>query len=436
MKNINLLKYEFVIIEGIKMDYTKKIEAFIKYFKEAETHRHKHKIGVEFEHFILDSNLKAISYYGRDGVETLLKEINDEKWSAVFEKEHLVGLENDEAVLTLEPGAQLEISIKPCETLKETKIIYLEFLDQLKSALNKRGQKAAVLGYQPQTSVEDIDLLPKKRYDYMYNYFADKGKYAYNMMKGTASVHINIDYIDEEDYIKKMRTAYFLSPIIYYLFDNTPYFEGEVILGPSIREKIWRNCDKQRSTVIDGLFDKQFGYRDYAEYLLNVPPIISKSQGKFEYSRDKLLREIMNSTDQQTIEHYLSMVFPDIRSKKYIEIRAADGLPYPYNFGYAALIKGLFYDEKNLNKLYNRSLEYDQQQFLAFRNKMINDEKNPVRDELIEEIILMADDVLDKNKKYLEYVKELFFQHQKAKYKTLNFSSASEKEALSWCILN
>lgn len=418
------------------MDYSKQIEAFIKYFKKAETHKKKHKIGVEFEHFITDSNLKAISYYGKNGVETLLEELNDSRWSAVFEKEHLVGLENDKAVLTLEPGAQFEISIKPCETLKETKNIYLEFLDQLKSTLNKRGQKAAVLGYQPQTSIEDIELLPKKRYDYMYDYFADKGKYAYNMMKGTASVHINIDYIDEEDYIKKMRTAYFISPIIYYLFDNTPYFEGREVRGASMREKIWRNCDNQRSTIIDGLFDKKFGYKDYAEYLLNTPPIISKSDGEFEYCRDELLRDVMNSADQQNIEHYLSMVFPDIRSKKYIEIRAADGLPYPYNFGYAALIKGLFYDKNNLNRLYNRSLEYDQQQFRAFRNKMINDEKNPARDKLIEELILMADAVLAENKKYLEYVKEIFFQHQKAKYKTLNSSAESKKEALSWCVLN
>ncbi|MEC9489517.1 MAG: glutamate-cysteine ligase family protein [Halanaerobiales bacterium] len=418
------------------MKYKKQIETFIDYFREAETRSSRHKIGVEFEHFILDSNLNAISYYGKEGVETLLEELNDSKWSPVFEKEHLVGLENDDAVLTLEPGAQLEISIKPCETLMEIKDIYLEFLAQLKSVLNKRGQKAAVLGYQPQTSIEDIELLPKKRYDYMYDYFADQGKYAYNMMKGTASIHINIDYTDEEDYIKKMRTAYFISPLIYYLFDNTPYFEGREVRGTSIREKIWRNCDNERSAVIEGLFDKKFGYRDYAEYLLDTPPIISKSGGEFEYSRDKLLRELMDSTDQQTVEHYLSMVFPDVRSKKYIEIRAADGLPYPYNFGYAALLKGLFYDEKNLNSLYNRSLEYDQQQFLAFRNKIINNDENPARDELIEELILMADGVLAENKKYLEYVKEIFFQHQKAKYKTLNSSAESKNEALSWCVLN
>lgn len=84
-----------------------------------------------------------------------------------------------------------------------------------------------------------------------------------------------------------------------------------------------------------------------------------------------------------------------------------------------------------MNKLYNRSLAYDHQQFLAFRNKIINDEENIGRRELIEELILMADAVLNENKKYLEYVKEIFFQHQKAKYKILNSSAKNKTEALS-----
>ena len=425
------------------MDYKDQITAFVNYFKEAEVHKEKYKIGVEFEHFILHQDLSAVSYYEVQGVESLLWEIkNSDKWEPKinwkpkFEKDHLVGLENSELIITLEPGAQLEVSIKPADSLKIIQNIYKDFLENIKAILNKRKQLIAVLGYQPKTSVSDIKLLPKKRYDYMYDYFTDKGKYAYNMMKGTASVHMNIDYVDEEDYIKKLRSAYFLTPIIYYLFDNTPYFEGRKTDQASMREKIWSNCDKQRSTVIKGVFDKTFGYRDYAEYLLNTEPIIAKNNGQFIYSKSKKLKEVMEKAEKRHIEHYLSMVFPDVRSKKYIEIRAADGLPYPYNLGYLSLLKGLLYNQDNLDIIYNKSLKYNQEQFLKSRHDIINKLNNNKRENLIEELILMADNALTKNKKYLEYVKEIYFQHQKAKFKTLKSSADNRKDALSWCILN
>lgn len=425
------------------MDYEDQIEAFVNYFKEAEVHKEKNKIGVEFEHFILHQDLSAVSYYEDQGVENLLWEIkNSNEWEAKadwepkFENDHLIGLENNDLIITLEPGAQLEVSIKPADSIKIIRNKYKNFLENIKALLKKRKQLLAVLGYQPKTSVSDIELLPKKRYDYMYDYFADKGKYAYNMMKGTASVHINIDYADEEDYIKKLRSAYFLTPIIYYLFDNTPYFEGRKTDKASIREKIWANCDNQRTTVIEGIFDKTFGYRDYAEYLLNTEAIVAKNNGQFIYSKNKKMIEVMNSSQKKYIEHYLSMVFPDIRSKKYIEIRAADGLPYPYNFGYLALLKALLYNQDNLNQIYNKSLKYNQEAFLKFRNDIINKQNNSKREELIEELILMADNALTENKKYLEYVKEIYFQHQKAKYKTLKSSAENKKDALSWCILN
>ncbi len=425
------------------MDYEDQIRAFVNYFQEAEVNKEKYKIGIEFEHFILHQDLSAVSYYEDQGVESLLWEIkNSDKWEPKinwkpkFEKDHLIGLENSELIITLEPGAQLEVSIKPADSLKIIQNIYKGFLENIKAILNKRKQLIAVLGYQPKTSVSDIKLLPKKRYDYMYDYFADKGKYAYNMMKGTASVHMNIDYVDEEDYIKKLRSAYFLTPIIYYLFDNTPYFEGRKTDQASMREKIWSNCDKQRSTIINGIFDKTFGYRDYAEYLLNTEPIIAKNNGQFIYSKSKKLKEVMEKAEKKHIEHYLSMVFPDVRSKKYIEIRAADGLPYPYNFSYLSLLKGLLYNQDNLDIIYNKSLKYNQEQFLKFRHDIINKLNNSKRENLIEELILMADNALTKNKKYLEYVKEIYFQHQKAKYKTLKSSADNRKDALSWCILN
>lgn len=54
---------------------------------------------------------------------------------------------------------------------------------------------------------------------------------------------------------------------------------------------------------------------------------------------------------RKQVEHAVSMQFPDVRLKTYLEIRPADSMPIPYVIAYAALIKGLFYNEGNLQQL-------------------------------------------------------------------------------------
>ena len=48
------------------------------------------------------------------------------------------------------------------------------------------------------------------------------------------------------------------------------------------------------------------------------------------------------------IEHLMSMFWPDVRIKHFVEIRPADSLPTELALGYTALIKGLFYSERIL----------------------------------------------------------------------------------------
>ena len=42
------------------------------------------------------------------------------------------------------------------------------------------------------------------------------------------------------------------------------------------------------------------------------------------------------------------MFFPDVRLKKYIEIRPADSMPIKYVLAYATLIKGIFMSDFSL----------------------------------------------------------------------------------------
>lgn len=189
----------------------------------------------------------------------------------------------------------------------------------------------------------------------MSNYLKETGKYAHNMMKGTAALQVSIDYKDEDDFIRKFKVANFLSPLLYLISDNSPIFEGEVYNKHGIRSLIWENTDKQRSGIVPNSLNKDFGYKDYAEYILNIPPILIKKDGEFISTGNKLVKELMEEYvfTTEEIEHIMTMAFPDVRVKNFMEIRVGDSMPYPYNLAYVTLIKGIFYNETALEYLYN-----------------------------------------------------------------------------------
>ena len=285
--------------------------------------------------------------------------------------------------------------------------------------LNKKNQLILSLGYQPESKISEIPFITKERYKFMSEYLGKRGKYAHNMMKGTASLQIAVDYCSEEDYIKKFRVSNALSPIISYFFDNAPFFEGEIWSKNTLRVDIWNNCDDDRCKLVPNSLDKVFGYEAYAEYILNAPPIIIEKNGEFEFTGDRLLREIYNPEEftEKDLEHILTMYFPDVRTKKFIEIRMADSVPYPLNIGGAALFKGLLYHEENLEYLFKK--------FKYLTNHRVRDLKK--------EVIELGKDVKIMEKNIIEVCKEILnlaeggLDTEEAKY-LLPFKEMLKKE--------
>ncbi|WP_432402000.1 glutamate--cysteine ligase [Wukongibacter sp. M2B1] len=375
-----------------ELNYQK--ERITNYFRESETAKKEFEIGAEFEHFVVDADtLEAISYYGENGIESLLKELTELGWEAKYEENHLMGLSKDGNHVTLEPGAQVELSTRPCKSIKEVENQYLSFLRDIIPVLNYRNQHILSLGYQPETKISQIPFIPKNRYKYMSEYFNKRGKYAHNMMKGTASLQITLDYCCEEDFIKKFRVANALSPYISYIFDNSPFFEGEIWDKNTLRVNIWNNCDDDRCKVVPGSLDRVFGYEDYAKYILNAPPIIIQRNNEFEFTGNKAFKELYfpDEYTKEELEHVLTMYFPDVRAKKFIEVRMADSVPYPLNIAGVALWKGLLYNEKNLELLYDK-----------FKH-LTNDEVSKIKKDIIESV--KDSEIVNKN--VIEVCKEI-----------------------------
>lgn len=328
--------------------YDINLKKFVDYFKNGIKQKEDKTLGVELEHFIVKENMESVDYYEEHGVRYILEKLSpffDEK---VYKDGNLIGLSKNKSNISLEPASQLEISIGPFIKIADILEEYNYFLLKITPILKELNYKLVYSGYQPKSKVDNLNLIPKKRYEYMLDYFGDVGNHGKNMMKGSASTQVSVDYFSEEDFKNKFRLANIFSPLISLMTDNTFIFEGEEYKKNCIRVEIWNDVDKDRSMVVKDALNKDFGFEDYAKYILDAPAIlIEDEQGNSIYTKDKKIKDIYKNREitKKDIEHLISMFFPDVRLKNYVEIRMADCMPMYYALSYAAIIKGIFYNE-------------------------------------------------------------------------------------------
>ena len=347
----------------------------VDFFKSGIKTKKQKLIGVEIEHFIVDNKTcEAVSYYGSSGVKTILENLM--KFypdSRPILDEDIIGFLTKEFSVTLEPAAQIEISINPYEEIETIENIYKKFLDNLNNILNNFGYKIVYLSCQPKSNINNIKLIPKKRFDILEKYYKKIGTNGIEMMKGTCSVQVSIDYFSEEDFRKKIQVAYFLTPFFKLISNNSNYYQNKYFSTFLKRTEIYNNTDPKRCGIPPDIFSENYEFKNYAEYLYNIPIIYYKKDNKY-YETDKNFGEFFENKKitENEIWHIASIVYPDVRLKKYLEIRGADLMPFEYTLGYCTLIKNIFYSENILDIFYNMIKKYE------INNKKINDVQNNI----------------------------------------------------------
>lgn len=338
------------------MTYEDKVEKIVDFIKSGEKDEKDFKVGFEVEHFVVDKNsLETVRYEGENGIRESLEELKGLGYEGIYEGEYIMGLHKDGASISIEPAAQFEISLDSQNSIDKLFETYKKTMAEIIPVFDKKGQLLVEVGYQVKDKIADIPRIPKERYKFMYEYFEKyAGPMAHNMMKGSASLQVAIDYSDEDDFRKKYFLANALSPFFYSIFDNAYIFEGEVYENHNIRQSIWENCDKDRTGIYPFSFDNDLSYEKYAKKILATPAIFIKKDGKDIATNEKTFEEIFDEDmSDEMVFHALSIVFPDVRVKKYIEIRMPDNIPFPYNFAALSLIKNIFYDKEVLDYAYN-----------------------------------------------------------------------------------
>lgn len=333
---------------------SKEIEQLTAYFEKGSKENQEFNIGLEVEHFILNREThETMVFDGEHGVGALMEQLSSGYPEKHMEDGAVISLESDDILITLEPGCQLEISTAPFASVERVVGAYHQARREVEEALDVWGYDLVTEGYLPYGKAAEIPLIGKERYRCMDRYFAGTGKYGKNMMRATAACHVSIDYFDEEDFVNKYRLAWLLNPVFALLTENVSRFENEPFSGHLLRDKIWQGVDLKRVEVCPDIFDEDFGFESYARWLMDIPVIVVNNGDTYRYEPEKTIGQCFEAYggDEALIKHYLSMAFPDIRLKQFIEIRSADSMPENYVKAYCALIKGIFSNGETVTKM-------------------------------------------------------------------------------------
>jgi glutamate--cysteine ligase len=315
------------------------------------------RVGTEHEKIpFYRADRSPVPYGGERGIRALLEGMGAKLgWEPIEDAGNIIGLYDSKGggAISLEPGGQYELSGAPLESAHATAEELERHLSVCRAVAEPLGVGFLTLGMSPKWSLAETPTMPKSRYKIMARYMAKVGTRGLDMMFRTATVQANLDFASESDMVAKLRVGLALQPIITALFANSPFTDGKLNGLVSARSEIWRHTDAARTGMLPFAFEPGMGFERYVDYALDVPLYFLKRGGAYQdvagASFHDLLAGRLNEApgERATIAdwaNHLSTIFPEVRLKRYLEMRGADVGPPERIVALSALMAGLFYD--------------------------------------------------------------------------------------------
>ncbi len=320
------------------------------------------RIGTEHEKFpFLTDTLAPVPYEGPRSIRALLEGLRERHgWQPIMEGEALIGLKDEKggSSITLEPGGQFELSGAALENLHQTCEEVHDHLAQVRAVGDRLGIGFLGIGFSPLWSLDETPVMPKGRYRIMRAYMARTGRLGRDMMFRSATVQVNLDFSSEADMVKKFRVSLALQPVATALFANSPFTEGRPNGYLSWRSAIWLDTDPDRTGMLPFVFEDGFGFERYVDYALDVPMYFVYRDGRYIDAAGQSFRDFLRGElpalpgELPTLkdwEDHLSTIFPEVRLKRFLEMRGADSGPWRTLCALPALWTGLLYDDTALD---------------------------------------------------------------------------------------
>jgi glutamate--cysteine ligase len=338
------------------------------------------RLGTEHEKFgFTTADLKPLAHDGEHGIENILTSLASQySWNPVLEQGKTIALLDDTgASITLEPGGQLELSGALLDNLHDTCREVNTHLTQLKSICEPRSIAFLGMGFNPKWRREDMQWMPKARYQIMREYMARVGTLGQDMMSRTCTVQVNLDFGSELDMVQKFRVSLALQPVATALFANSPFTDGKPNGYLSYRSRIWEDTDPDRTGMLPFVFEHGMGYERYVDYMLDVPMYFVYRDGVYIDSSGQSFRDFIAGKlpalpgEQPTIkdwEDHLTTAFPEVRLKRFLEMRGADGGAWGQLCALPALWAGLLYHQPSLDAAWDITKDWTLEERLKLRH--------------------------------------------------------------------
>ena len=319
------------------------------------------RIGVEHEKFpFYTANLGPVPYGGDRGVRALLEGAKARLgWAPIEDEGALIGLYDPVGggAISLEPGGQFELSGAPQPTVHAIAAELDAHLNCMHAVGESLGIGFFALGLSPKWTLAETPVMPKSRYRIMARYMPKVGTRGLDMMFRTSTAQANLDFADEADMVVKLRVGLALQPTITALFANSPFTDGALNGFLSARSEIWRHTDAARTGMLAFAFAPGMGFERYVDYALDVPLYFVKRGEVYHDVAGASFRDLLEGRlaalpgERATVSdwaNHLSTIFPEVRLKRYLEMRGADVGSPERILALAALCFGLFYDKDAL----------------------------------------------------------------------------------------
>ena len=355
----------------------------IEWIAAGEKPREHWRIGTEHEKFVFRTeDFSPVPYEGPRGIRAILEEmINRFGWQPIHEGAHIIALKRNPGEpggnISLEPGGQFELSGAPVRTIHETCQEIHEHLDQVLEVGEALGIGFLGLGHSPTWTRAETPVMPKGRYGIMANYMPKVGSRGLDMMFRTSTVQVNLDFADEADMVRKLRVSLALQPIATAIFANSPFTEGRPNGFLSMRSEIWRDTDNNRSGMLPFAFEAGMGYERYVDYALDVPMYFVYRDGAYIDASGQSFRAFLKGKlpalpgEKPTLDDWsdhMTTLFPEVRLKKFLEMRGADAGRWRRLCALPAFWVGLLYDQAALDAAWDLVKDWTAEERQALRD--------------------------------------------------------------------
>jgi glutamate--cysteine ligase len=358
-------------------------DELVAWFAEGCKPKAEYRIGTEHEKFAFTvEGHRPVPYEGRRSIRALLEGMQLLLgWEPILENGNIIGMFDvtGGGAISLEPGGQFELSGAPVATVHQTCTELMAHLAQLREVARPLGIGFLGIGMTPDWSRADMPMMPKGRYRIMTAYMPKVGALGLDMMYRTCTVQTNLDFSSEADMVKKLRVSLALQSVATAMFANSPFTEGKPNGFVSFRSEIWRDTDPDRSGMLPWAFEPGMGFERYVDYALDVPMYFVKRGDRYIDVAGRSFRDLMAGRlpelpgERATLSdwaNHVSTIFPEVRLKRYLEMRGADGGPWRRLPACAAYWVGLLYDDAALDAAWDLVKDWSAEERQKLRDEV------------------------------------------------------------------